>query len=65
MREGCLFGYIRVMDERIPITCRVSIDTARLILDLAHDKFDDSLGEAVEFIVAGWLSSLPAAGGAT
>ena len=67
MRRGgvVLIDYLRGMDERIPMTCRVKADTAGIILDLAHDRFNDSLGEAVDLIVAEWSSSLPAAGGAT
>lgn len=39
------------MEERIPITCRVSIDTAIAILELAHGSFNDSIGEAIGFLV--------------
>lgn len=51
--------------EKIPMTIRVSLETALTLLDLAHDEFDDSLGGAVESIVNEWMSTRLAAGGAT
>lgn len=55
------FAYLRSMTplEKIPITCRVSVETAYAIVTLAHDRFADSMGEAVDFIVSEYEKALP------
>lgn len=45
--------------EKIPLSCRVSAETAIAILEVAHDMFDDSIGKAVEHIVSEYGKALP------
>lgn len=45
------FPYISRM-EKIPVTCRLSFDAALFLVNIAHDKFGDSLGKAVEWLIS-------------